>query len=127
MECNCILSAHQGGAYIVTKRNFLMGALPLWFLVMDDLVDILHRTTDEVCEHLFGTWREHSDGFIAREACDLADGSIVYSELMCKHKFERGNVKSGYQDESMQDNECDNGEPAKMSSSVMTSSQKRSK
>eukprot|EP00978_Attheya_sp_CCMP212_P018563 scaffold50946_cov66-Attheya_sp.AAC.3 len=38
-------------------------------------------------------------------------------ELMCKHKFERGNAKSGYQDESMQDNECcDNGEPAKMSS-----------
>eukprot|EP00978_Attheya_sp_CCMP212_P002092 scaffold4329_cov76-Attheya_sp.AAC.2 len=27
-----------------------------------------------------------------------------------------GNAKSGYQDESMQDNECDNGEPAKMSS-----------
>jgi hypothetical protein len=36
---------------------------------------------------------------------------------MCKHKFERGNAKSGYQDESMQDNECDNGEPVKMSSS----------
>jgi hypothetical protein len=108
---------HIKGVAIVTKRNFLMGALPLCFLAMDNLVDLLHRTTDEVCEHLFGTWRGHSDGFTAREACDLADKSIVYSELMCKHKFERGNAKSGYQDESMQDNESDNDQPVKMSSS----------
>eukprot|EP00978_Attheya_sp_CCMP212_P019676 scaffold55357_cov47-Attheya_sp.AAC.1 len=47
--------------------KLLMGALPLCFLAIDDLVDLLHRTTDE--------------------------------------------------DESMQDNECDNGELAKMSSS----------
>eukprot|EP00978_Attheya_sp_CCMP212_P043137 scaffold276000_cov75-Attheya_sp.AAC.2 len=75
-----------------------MGALLLCFLAaMDELVDLLHCTTDEVCEHLFETaWRGHSDGFTAREACDLADKSI---------------------DESMQDNECDNGDPAKMSSS----------
>eukprot|EP00978_Attheya_sp_CCMP212_P031522 scaffold119429_cov71-Attheya_sp.AAC.1 len=101
---------HIKGVSIVTKRNFLMGALPLCFLAIDDLVDLLHRTTDELCEHLFGTWRWHSDGFTAREACDLAYKSIVYSELIYKHKFERGNAKIGYQDESMQDNECDNGE-----------------
>jgi hypothetical protein len=108
---------HIKGVYIVTKQNFLMGALPLCFPAMDDLVDLLHCTTDEVCEHLFGTWRGHSDGFTAQEACDLVDKSIVYLELMCKHKFESGNAKSGYQDESMQDNECDNGEPARTSSS----------
>eukprot|EP00978_Attheya_sp_CCMP212_P018889 scaffold52210_cov31-Attheya_sp.AAC.1 len=42
--------------------------------------------------------------------------AVNRKELMCKHKFERGIDKSGYQDESMQDNECDNGEPAKMNS-----------
>ena len=109
----------KGVSTIITNRNFLMGALPLCFLATDDLVDLLHHTTDEVCEHLFGTWRGHSDRFTAQEACDLVNKSIVYLELMCKHKFERGNAKSGYQDESMQDNECDNGEPAKMSSIVI--------
>eukprot|EP00978_Attheya_sp_CCMP212_P020912 scaffold60496_cov59-Attheya_sp.AAC.2 len=44
-------------------------------------------------------------------------GPLSAHELMCKLKFERGNAKSGYQDESMQDNECDDGEPEKMSSS----------
>jgi hypothetical protein len=110
-----IFFLHIKGVSIVTKRNFLMGALPLCFLAMDNLVALLHRTTDEVCEHLFGTWRGHSDGFTTREACDLADKSIVYSQLMCKHKFDRGNAKYGYQDDSMQDAECDNDEPKKMS------------
>eukprot|EP00978_Attheya_sp_CCMP212_P019602 scaffold55191_cov33-Attheya_sp.AAC.1 len=57
------LSAH-GGVYC-NKTKLLMGALPLSFLAIDDLVDLLHRTTDEECEHLFGTWRGHSDGFTA--------------------------------------------------------------
>eukprot|EP00978_Attheya_sp_CCMP212_P029757 scaffold106873_cov72-Attheya_sp.AAC.1 len=85
MECNCILSAHQGGVYC-NKMKLLMGSLPLCCLAIDDLVDLLHCTTDE---NLCGN----------------------------TNCFERGNAKSGYQDESMQDNECDNGELAKMSSS----------
>eukprot|EP00978_Attheya_sp_CCMP212_P041558 scaffold239686_cov89-Attheya_sp.AAC.1 len=45
------------------KMKLLMGAMPLCFLAIDDLVDHLHScATDEVCEHLFGTWRGHSDG-----------------------------------------------------------------
>eukprot|EP00978_Attheya_sp_CCMP212_P003155 scaffold6505_cov37-Attheya_sp.AAC.1 len=64
-ECNCILSVHQGGVYC-NKMKLLMGAMPLCFLAIDDLVDLMHScTTDEVCEHLFGTWRGHSDGFTA--------------------------------------------------------------
>eukprot|EP00978_Attheya_sp_CCMP212_P047221 scaffold421271_cov66-Attheya_sp.AAC.1 len=39
-----------------------MGALSLCFLAIDDLVDLLHCTTDEVGHHLFGTWRGHSGG-----------------------------------------------------------------
>jgi hypothetical protein len=77
---------HIKGAYIVTKQNFLMGALPLCFLAMDNLIDLLYCTTDgEVCEqHLFGTWKGHYDGFTAREACDLADKSIVRNDVQAQ-------------------------------------------
>eukprot|EP00978_Attheya_sp_CCMP212_P041107 scaffold231562_cov54-Attheya_sp.AAC.1 len=38
-ECNCILSVHQGGVYC-NKMKLLMGAMPLCFLAIYDLVDL---------------------------------------------------------------------------------------
>eukprot|EP00978_Attheya_sp_CCMP212_P025848 scaffold83971_cov84-Attheya_sp.AAC.6 len=87
----------KGVSTIVTKRDFFKwghcrSAFLQWTILL-----IFCTTQQMMCVSIF--WGHDGEG----------------TALMLK--FERGNAKSGYQDESMQDNECDNGEPAKMSSS----------
>jgi Tfp pilus assembly protein PilZ len=45
-----IFFLHINGVFIVTKRNFVVGDLPLCFLAINNLVALVHHATDEVCE-----------------------------------------------------------------------------